>query len=366
VRPLPPTALVLTAGRGTRLEPLSFVRAKPAVPVAGIPLVRRIIRWLVAFDVTDIILNLHHRPETITRVVGDGHDLGARVRYSWEPQLLGSGGGPRRALPLFDTERCLIVNGDTLTDVDLHAMADVHARTSASVTMALVLNPDPWWYGGVVLDDASRITTFTTSLRRQQASGEQRPSTFRQAQGRPERSRGTTSSGRPEPLEGRTTSSELYHFVGVQIVERDVFASLTEGEPAESVSGLYRRLIAEGRRVVQGFTCEAPFHDIGTPADYLQTSLQFSHAEGHGENIPHGTGTSIASDARVKRTAVWDGVSIGGGSELVDCIVTDRVEIPRGTCLERGVLIAQNDCAPVEGGRIIGNARMFPLSEDVR
>jgi hypothetical protein len=96
-------ALVLTAGLGTRLDPLTRVRAKPAVPVAGEPLVRRIIRGLVAQSVTELVLNLHHLPATIAAVVGDGRDLGATVRYSWEqPVILGSAGGPALALPLIN------------------------------------------------------------------------------------------------------------------------------------------------------------------------------------------------------------------------------------------------------------------------
>ena len=77
-------ALVLTAGLGTRLRPLTDVRAKPAIPVAGEPMVRRIVAGWSSHGVDDLVLNLHHLPETIRRVVGDGSDLGARVRYSWE------------------------------------------------------------------------------------------------------------------------------------------------------------------------------------------------------------------------------------------------------------------------------------------
>ena len=113
-------ALVLTAGLGTRLRPLTDVRAKPAMPVAGEPMIRRIISWLVSQGADDLVLNLHHRPETITAVVGDGRDLGARVRYSWEyPRILGSAGGPRLARPIIGDNGAgtfLIINGDTLTD----------------------------------------------------------------------------------------------------------------------------------------------------------------------------------------------------------------------------------------------------------
>src|SRR6185436_7619074 len=111
--------LVLTAGIGSRLDPITRLVAKPAVPVAGRTLVERVLDWLRREGATDLVLNLHHRPQTIAAVVGDGAHLGVRVRYSWEQPLLGSAGGPRRALELLQASRFIIVNGDTLTNVDL-------------------------------------------------------------------------------------------------------------------------------------------------------------------------------------------------------------------------------------------------------
>ena len=136
-----PAALVLCAGLGTRLRPLSWLRAKPALPVAGAPLIAHILRWLASHGVLDVILNLHHRSETVAAAAGDGTRFGVRVRYSWEQPLLGSGGGPARAFSLVDGDELLIVNGDTLTDVDLGAVYAAHAASAALVTMALVENP---------------------------------------------------------------------------------------------------------------------------------------------------------------------------------------------------------------------------------
>ena len=93
---LPPT-LVLAAGLGTRLRPLTFCRAKAAVPIAGVPLVCRHLTCLAAQGVHDIVVNLHHRPDTIAAVVGDGAAHGCRVRYSWEPRCSGRPAG--RATP---------------------------------------------------------------------------------------------------------------------------------------------------------------------------------------------------------------------------------------------------------------------------
>jgi NDP-sugar pyrophosphorylase family protein len=110
---------VLTAGLGTRLQPLTSWRAKPALPVAGTTLIERILKGLASQGVRDLVLNLHHLPETITMVLGDGSAHGVRIRYSYEQPLLGSGGGPRRAFDLVEDDRLLLVNGDTLARVDL-------------------------------------------------------------------------------------------------------------------------------------------------------------------------------------------------------------------------------------------------------
>lgn len=310
-------ALVLTAGLGTRLWPLTVLRAKPAVPVAGQPLVRRILAWLAAQGLRDVVLNLHHRPETITAVVGDGSDLGLRVRYSWEQPLLGSAGGPRRALPLLGAERFCIVNGDTLTDVTLAAIADAHARSGALVTMGLVPNPRPDKYGGVIVRDGW-VAGFTPP----------------------------------------GASESTYHFIGVQFAEACVFADLPDGEPAQSVSGVYRALLAARERAIAAFVCDAPFHDIGTTADYLRTSLELARLDG---SLLIGVRNRIAPSARLVRTAVWDDVVIGEGVELSDCVVGDGVCVPAGTRLAKRVLVPAGRVEARPGAERIGDRLVTPL-----
>src|SRR5688572_698012 len=152
-------ALVLTAGLATRLRPLSFVRAKAALPVAGVPLVHRILTSLAASGVTDVVLNLHHLPHTLTRLVGDGTGLGVRVRYSWEVPVLGSAGGPKRAVPLLGST-FLIVNGDTLTDVNVEGLVADHRKSGALVTMAVVRQTEPDKYSGLDVDHQGAVLGF--------------------------------------------------------------------------------------------------------------------------------------------------------------------------------------------------------------
>jgi NDP-sugar pyrophosphorylase family protein len=296
-------ALVLTAGLGTRLRPLTFARAKAAAPVDGESLARRTIRWLVSHGVRDLVLNLHHKPETIAGDVGDGGDLGARVRYSWESPVLGSAGGPRHALPLLHSNTFFLVNGDTLTDVDLPAMLEQHRRTGALVTMALIPNPDPAKYGGVLLDAEGAVTSFTR----------------------------------------RGTPGASWHFIGPQVVEAEIFAALPDGVVAESVLGIYPRYLAERPGSIRGFTCEASFRDIGTPADLLRTSLDLAAADGRPDRPRRGRDVLVDASARVTRSVLWDRIRVGAGAVISECVLADGVEIPPGATYERCAIVRGPD-----------------------
>jgi NDP-sugar pyrophosphorylase family protein len=282
------SALVLTAGLGTRLQPLSLVRAKPAVPIAGQPLVSRIIRWLAGQDVRDLVLNLHHLPDTITRHVGDGSPLGARVRYSWEFPILGSAGGPRKALPLLPDDNFFIINGDTLTDVDLMALAKSHRESGALVTMAVLGDKAlAARYGGVVTDARGTVHGFVP--------------------------KGPSAVG--------------YHFVGVQMVHPSVFARLAPEVPAETTRGVYRDLIAERPGSIRAFLAGGAFWDVGTASEYLNAALTIGRHEG-------APTPQIGSDSRAEPTAeiidsvIWDNVRVGAGARLERCVVADGVAIP--------------------------------------
>jgi len=291
-------ALVLTAGLGTRLRPLTDVRAKPAIPVAGHPMIHWIIRALVARGVSDLVLNLHHRPATLTAVVGDGSDLGARVRYSWEPAILGSGGGPRLARPIVGARTFWIINGDTLTDVDLTALAAQHAASHARVTLALVPNREFMRYGGVRLDARHHVVGFVE--------------------------RGPAAEG-------------THHYIGVQLVDSAVFDVVRPGEVASSIGGVYDALIASDPRAVHGFVSDAAFFDVGRIADYWRTHEAFSATAGASPAV--GRRVVVDPTARVARSILWDDVQIAANATIEDCILTDGVTIPAGAAHRRAVLL---------------------------
>ena len=279
------------------------MRAKAAVPIAGQPLIGRILRGLASQDVRQLVLNLHHLPETITTLVGDGSGLGVQVRYSWECPVLGSAGGPRKALPLLPDEDFFIINGDTLTSVDLRALAASHRESGALVTMSVIDDRSlVERYGGVVTDSRGMIHGFVP--------------------------RGPAAVG--------------YHFVGVQMVHPSAFASLAPDEPAETTRGIYRQLIAEQPGSVQAFLSHGEFWDVGTPGDYLDAALSIGRAEG-APSPQMGAGSRIDGTAHVADSVLWDAVDVGANATLTRCVIADGVKIPAG--------VSFHNCAIIQGVR---------------
>lgn len=152
-------AMVLAAGLGTRLRPVTWSVPKPMVPVLNRPVMEHILRLVESHDITDVIANLHWFPDTITDHFGNGKDLGIRLSYSFEETLHGTAGGVFKARDFFD-DSFLVISGDALTDIDLTAMREYHESHDGIATLATqkVRNTDE--FGVVITDDDSRIQGF--------------------------------------------------------------------------------------------------------------------------------------------------------------------------------------------------------------
>lgn len=319
------TAILLAAGLGTRLAPLSAVRAKGALPVAGDILLRRQIRWLAAAGVRHVVVNLHHRPATITGRVGHGDDLGVEVRYSWEPVVLGSAGGPRRAFDLTDAPRAFIVNGDTLTDLDLAALAAAHARSGSLVTMASTPDARPG-YNALALDDEGRWL-------------------------------GVVRHGQPVPA--TLAGHRQVHFIGVQVAERTAFDGVAADAPSEVLRQVYPALIARDPAAVRVVPGAVAFHDIGTPAEYLRTVRTIADAAGVA--LDRGRGTHVEAGAIVRDSVLWEDVHVAAGAEVRDCVLADGVRVPAGARLAHAAVIRRADAAPGAPGHAAGDLWVAPL-----
>ena len=296
-------ALVLSAGLGTRLDPLTRLLAKPAVPLGDRTLIEHVLAWLRQHGVRDVVVNLHHRPATVTAVLGDGAHLGLSVRYSWEQPLLGSAGGPRRALPLLASEHVLIVNGDTLSNLDLGEMIEAHHQSGADVTMAVIPNTAPDRYNGVLLDD-DRVTGFVP----------------------------------------RGHAHGSWHFVGVQIARSRVFASLPDDVPSETVAGLYRDIVANAPGRIRGWRANSTFLDVGTPYDYLRAAQ-----------------SAAATPASRMTTVIWPSATVSLDARIDECVVIGEVHIPAGFSSSRAVLAPSSILRPTDQVAVRDGVAILPL-----
>ncbi|NKB67454.1 MAG: NTP transferase domain-containing protein [Candidatus Latescibacteria bacterium] len=148
--------MILAAGQGTRLHPLTLTCPKPMIPVADRPLLEYIVRLLARHDFTDLAINLHHLPEQVTSHFGAGADFGVDITYSHEQELLGTAGAVRQMAPFFD-QPFLVYYGDNLTNVDLTALWTQHRQSGALATVGLLWMDDPSSRGIVQLDGDNRI-----------------------------------------------------------------------------------------------------------------------------------------------------------------------------------------------------------------
>jgi NDP-sugar pyrophosphorylase family protein len=222
--------MVLAAGRGTRLAPLTHVTPKPLVSVAGRPFLEHILDCLRAAGIREVVFNLHHLGARIEEHVGDGARFGLHVRYSWEDPILDTGGGIKHAEALLAGEPFVVMNGDSLLEVAIADLVAFHRNRGGLATMAVRPDPDAARYGLVELDPSDRLRRIT----------------------------GLPPDPVAAPLRG-------FMFPGLQIFEPEIFRWL-EPDRAFSVTRVtYPRLIAAGVPVF-GWVTGVRWVNIDTPA----------------------------------------------------------------------------------------------------
>jgi NDP-sugar pyrophosphorylase family protein len=161
--------MVMAAGLGTRLQPLTDFLPKPMMPVANRPVLEHLLNLLRRHDITEVGINLHAFPEMIQTYFGDGSALGMSIRWSPEPELLGTAGGVKKLEDLWGDETILITSGDGLHDIDVTALLGHHRRTGALATLTVKPVTDPSAYGVVILDRETRVRGFQEKPRREDA-----------------------------------------------------------------------------------------------------------------------------------------------------------------------------------------------------
>ena len=293
-------AMILAAGFGERLWPLTADRTKPALPVLGKPLVGYVAEYLACYGITDVLVNVHHRPESVRAALGDGQSFGVNLRYVHEPVILGTSGALDNARDLLQGDTFVVINGKIITDIDLHATFETHRRTQALATLVLLKNTGRERFSTVEVRDGL-VTGFG---------------------GMPDE----RDLNLPPPL----------MFTGIQILESRIFDYIPRGVFSHSTIAVYPQAIATGERVA-AHIANGRWYELSTLRRYLDISL--SLLEKDGRHTYAGPGTHVDKTADVNQSILWSDVTIEGEARLRRVVAGDGVRVPAHAELENAVVV---------------------------
>jgi NDP-sugar pyrophosphorylase family protein len=229
LRAVPHHALVLAAGFGTRLRPLTDDLPKALVEVGGRPMIEYPIRMLARAGVETLVVNLHHEGERIRSFLGDGERYGVRILYSPEEPVLDTGGAILRARPLLGDGDFLVANCDSLVDLEVSTLCAFHKGRGALATLVVRRDPEAERYGPLDLDAEGRVRRFL---------------------------------GKPEIHD---SSLERRMFCGVHVISPAIFGFMPRAGVFSITRHTYARAHAAGAPLY-GFRYDGYWRDLGTPA----------------------------------------------------------------------------------------------------
>lgn len=300
-------AMILAAGFGTRLFPLTIDRTKPAIPFLGKPLVGYVAEYVARFGFSEFVVNLHHQPDSVIKALGDGSIFGVHIDYTREePKILGTAGALDNARHLLEDDTFVIVNGKIITDIDISAALETHRKTGALATMVLKPNTKRERFT-VVETDAGFIRGF-----------------------------GEIAAPLSEE-EIRDTEHEIVNplmFTGIHILEPRAFDYIPRGVYSDIVPTFYDPAIAKGEKIAAHVT-DANWFELSTIPRYLDISLAMMN----NENVWKGSGCEISPTATVRDSVLWDNVNIAEDTHLYRTIIADGVSISAGTHFENAAIV---------------------------
>jgi NDP-sugar pyrophosphorylase family protein len=301
-------AMILAAGFGTRLFPLTIDRTKPAIPFLGKPLVGYVAEYVAKYGFRDVVVNLHHQPESVKKALGDGSHFGVNIQYTIEtPEILGTSGALDNARHLLEDETFLIINGKIITDIDIAAAVETHRKTGALATMVLKPNARRERFTEVVTENG-----FIKDFGNFPA-----PPTAEQA------------------LDSRlSTLDSPLMFTGIHILEPRVFEYIPRGVYSDIIPSFYNPAIKNGEKIAAHVT-DAKWFELSTIPRYLDISLAMMN----NLNVIQGDNCRISPAANIFNSIIWDGVSIGEGANLNRTIIADGVRINDGETFENAAIV---------------------------
>jgi NDP-sugar pyrophosphorylase family protein len=321
-------SMILAAGFGTRLRPVTWTLPKPILPVCNRPMIAYAVDNLLRAGIDQIVVNLHHLPEAIERFLRDEYAGCCTFLFSHEEEILGTGGAIRRVRPLLENqEDFFLVNGDTIQFPPFAKLLDMRREAGALAALTLRHPPDGDLFTPVYFDGKH-----------------------------------VTGIGKG--------SGEVLMFSGCHAISSRIFRYLPEREFSGIVDDAYKPQLDEKRETLAGVVDDGAWFDIGNPQRYLSASAALLEAMIRGAvAIPAGSrvrGTSLVHETAVIKGAVdqstvgaqsvvegrvdcsfvWDNCRISSGATLRSCIVAHGVEVPAGVELSNGLICRDDPAIP--------------------
>ena len=294
--------MILAAGYGERLWPLTADRTKPALPVLGKPLVGYVAEYLAQFGITDVVVNLHHQPESVKRSLGDGSQFGVKLEYVYEPVILGTSGALDNARSLLEGDTFVVINGKLITNIDLRAALAEHQRRNALATLILRENPKLERFSVVEVEDGL-VKRF---------------------------------GGMPAPDLHSPSAATPLMFTGIQILEPRIFEYIPRGVFSHSTVEVYPQAIAKGERIV-GHVGSGLWYELSTLQRYLDISLALLQAEGR--DLYLGKNAAIDAAATIHQSILWNDVTVAAGAVVERAILGDGVRVRAGEQIRNAVIV---------------------------
>ena len=319
-------AMVLAAGFGTRLQPLTHVLPKPMFPVLGRPLLSHTFDILESANITDVAVNVHHLPDFIINYFEKQklHDL--NLHFSREEKILGTAGGIKKMEGFLEGGPFILINSDIITDIKLDKVIDFHKKNNSKLTLVVRQDISPEQYDSIEICKDGRIVHFV----------------------------GASSMNIP----GNTTR---VMFTGIQIIEPEIFKRIPEGQFCGTTESIFPQMIKD-EVPVYGYLHNGYWKDMGNRENYLQVNsdaldervslkgvspnelnnpliippvlvdrnCQVAENSQIGPYTVMGPNCNIKSGAIIENSILWEGVTIGAGSSIKGSVIAQNRTIGDG------------------------------------
>ena len=289
-------AMILAAGLGTRLRPLTFTRPKALMPVGNRPMIDRVIEYLKRCNIDELIVNVHHQKEQLVAHLDNGRPFGLNIQVKVEPVILGTGGGIKNTEGFWDDEPFVVINGDILTDIDLVRAYEVHQKEGNLITLIL---HDCEPFNQILINERLDILNIA-----------------------------------PKACPGRLA------FTGIHIIEPEILSRIPKNR-FSNIIDCYQKLIKEGSPIRAYISKGHYWRDVGTIKSYLLANKEVLQEDqimaGPGcrihdsarlkEWVVIGRDTSLEEGVEIRRSVLWEGVRVKKGLKVIDSIVTSSKEV---------------------------------------